>query len=273
MARRNNLPLFILVLLAVGLSACAASVDQTITFLDGERWQTSVDLAFPAEVTSFIGGTIDGELTTLQEQIEAGGGSMSWARESDDSGRLVYRIEAEGTGYDVLDDVAFGDMSVEAQEQDGERQLTFRALPMPDAATQSLTLSGGEILTSNGTVSGGDTVSWVNPTQPMEAVLTERGGAAAIGLLPVALVGAGVLLLALLGLLFLRGRRPAPTDAAPPSPAPQAGLPAASPADNAPPAPGLAAIAPQAARYCVSCGGALRPAARFCAACGQPQPD
>ncbi len=286
-ARRNKALSVLLTLLVACLAACAGTIDQTITFLADEAWQSDATLSFPAEVASLLGSQVDSELNALQQEINAQGGEMRWER-SDADGSATYTVEASGQGYDILRRVSFSDMNVTAVEQDGQRQLTFTATPAIDAAAQTLTVIGGEILSSNGTVSGGDTVRWVNPSVTMEAVLTERGGVAALPIVPILI---GVALVAGGGLLawyLLRRRKtapaagpawagyPPPTAVSPPI-APPA-VPPYTPTPPAPPPanPGQAAIAPNAkpaARFCVSCGTELRATAKFCAACGHRQPD
>lgn len=276
MARRYHLPLLALAVLAAFLTACAGAIDQTITFRAGEAWDTVATLTFPAEIAPLVTSQLDQELSRIQQEIEAGGGAMRWER-ADNDGGLAYDIEANGRGYDILRSISFSDMSVTAVEENGQRQLTFTATPPLEAAANTLTIVGGEILSSNGEIVGGDTVRWVNARQPMQAVLTERGGAGALPLLPIL---AGVALIAGGGLLawLLWRRRVAPTPAAV-SPAPYAYPPPTAPPRPEPPA-GVVAdkaiIAPGAAppdRFCVHCGTRLRPAARFCAACGQAQPE
>ena len=277
-ARRNKALSVLLTLLVACLAACAGTIDQTITFLADEAWQSDATLSFPAEVAAILGSQVDSELNTLQQEIKARGGDMQWER-SDADGNISYTVEASGTGYDILRRVAFSDMNVAATEQDGQRRLTFTATPALDAAAQTLTVIGGEILSSNGTISGGDTVRWVNPSVMMEAVLTERGGVAALPLVPlltgVALVAGG----GLLGWLLLRRRKTAavaPTWAeSPPPPLSPPALPPYQPPAPPPANPGQAAIAPGAkpARFCVNCGTELRPTAKFCATCGHRQPD
>ena len=256
MARHRHLILFLLLLIATSLAACSASIDQRITFLTGEAWETDATVVFPAEIAPMLGNQIDSELTAIEQQIAGSGGSMQWERATGDNGDLIYSIEAEGLGYDILQQVSFSEMSVTAQEVDGEqRQLTFTATRPMDAASFTLTLVGGEILSSNGQVSGGDTVTWANSAMVMEAVLTERGGLAAGPLVPI-LVGVGLVgLVGLVALLVLRRRAPAKP-----------------PAFNSAPGPAFPAP-PPASRFCVKCGTALRPSAKFCAACGHRQPE
>ena len=271
MARRKSFLLWLAAFLAACLAGCAGAIDQTITFLADEAWESQATLSFPAEVAVLIGSQVDDELNALQQRIEAQGGEMQWARR-DENGASAYTITAAGRGYDILSDITFSDMSVQVSEPDGRRQLTFTAAPAADAAGQTLTVVGGEILSGNGTISG-DSVSWVNPSQVMQAVLTEQGGATP---LPIAPIAGGVALI-LLGLLLawylLRQRAMTPAwtaDPVPPSP----------PTRRTPDEPGGPAAArptPIGAQaggpVCVNCGAALRPAARFCATCGHPQPE
>ena len=277
MARRSGSLLWFLALLAACLAACAGTINQSITFLADEAWESEATLSYPAEVVTLVGDQVESELNTLRQQIAAQGGVMHWERR-DENGASTYAISASGRGYEILGNVAFNDMSVQVGEQDGRRQLTFVAAPATNAAGQTLTISGGEILSSNGTVNG-DTVRWVNPSQAMQAVLTERGAVAPPS--PVAPIAGGAALIFAGGLLawyLLRHRGPA----APASlPAPPVRLPPPTmrtPIE--PPAPDAAASraavipgAPPAGRACVNCGTTLRSAARFCANCGHPQPD
>lgn len=274
MARRYHLPLLVLAVLTAFLAACSGTIDQTITFRADEAWDTTASLAFPAELAPLLGDQLDQELGAIAQQIENGGGDMQWER-SDADGALTYDIEASGRGYDILRSISFSDMSVSVTEVDGERQLTFTASPPLDAAASTLTVVGGEIISGNGEIISGDTVRWVNSPVTMQAVLTERGGAGSLPLLPILggvalIVGGG-----LLALLLLR-RRAAPRPAAVPAPPPSSFI---LPPSSPPPAGGVgdkAIIAPgaaPAARFCVHCGASLRPAAKFCAACGQAQPE
>ena len=257
MARHRRLFLFLLPLIALSLAACSASIDQRILFLTGGAWETDATVVFPAEIAPMLGNQIDGELAAIEQQIAGSGGSMQWERTTGDNGDLTYTVEAEGIGYDILRQVSFSDMNVTAQEGDGEeRQLTFTATRPMDAASFTLTVVGGEILSSNGQVTGGDTVTWANSAMVMEAVLTERGGMAAGSLVPI-LAGIGLICLAGL-VVFLVLRRRAP-------PQPLRLDPLIAPATPASP--------PAAGRFCVNCGTALRPNAKFCANCGHKQPD
>ena len=281
MAHRQRILLVLLAVLAALLAACGAAIDQSITFNADEAWETGVTLSFPAEVAPLVGGQLDSELESIRRDVVAGGGRMSWEQRQQDGGGLAYDITASGHGYDILQSVAFGEMDVAVSEQDGQRQLTFTAARPDEARSHSLTVTGGEILSSNGQVTGGDTVRWVDAPF-MEAVLTERGAATDEAQPWLPLLGGLALVLAggALGWFLLRRRAaPAPARSAAPAPLPPA------PYDEAalPPAPtlpdslaGKAALAPGAApagHFCANCGASLRPGARFCAACGHQQPQ
>lgn len=278
MARRHRFPLWLFAILLACLCACAGAIDQTITFSQDEAWETQVTLEFPGEIAPLLGSEVDNQLSTLQQRVETDGGRMEWERSQGDNGRLTYTIDASGRGYDVLRSVSFSDMNVVAAEQNGRRQLTFTATPLLDAASHTLTVVGGEILSSNGTVTGGDTVTWVDSRQVMQAVLTERQGvSSSLPLLP--LLG-GLALIILGGLLawYLLRRRGRAVPAWDPGPAPSAVF--SPPPPTAPPPPDMtshkAAIASseaKGARFCVNCGASLRPGARFCATCGHEQPE
>ena len=277
MAHRQRLLLVLLAVLAALLAACGAAIDQTITFDADEAWETAVTLSFPAEVAPLVGGQLDSELEAIRQDIAASGGRMSWEQRQQDGGGLAYDIEASGRGYDILQSVAFGAMDVAVAEQNGQRQLTFTATRPGEASRHSLTVIGGEILSSNGQVTGGDTVHWADAPS-MQAVLTERGAAAALPWLP--LLGGLALVLGggALGWFLLRQRAaPAPAWTASAAALPPVPYSEAAPAPAVPDSlAGKAAIAPGAApagHFCVSCGASLRPGARFCPTCGHQQPQ
>ncbi len=271
MARRNSLLLLLLASLTLLLAACMADIDQTITFLADERWEVNLLIAFPAEVAPLAAGSVDSELTTLEQSIESQGGALDWERRDDENGNLTYTVDASGQGYDMLRDVV-GDVQVATETRNGERVIAFTYLPGSDlelASSYTMTLVGGEIISSNGIETGRGQVQWQNPAGTMEAVLTEQSALGANWLLP-ALIGLVVLALVGAAVFLLSRRRSAGRAAAPawsalPPEAPPTYL---TPEPPRPPTP--AAPAPPAGQFCTQCGASLRPGAKFCAACGNP---
>lgn len=271
MARRNSLLLSLLASLTLLLAACMADIDQTITFLADERWEANVRIAFPAEVAPLAAGNVDSELDTLKQTIESQGGALAWERQDEENGGLTYTVDAGGQGYDLLRDVV-GDVQVATELRDGERVITFFYAPGSDfelANSLTMTLIGGEIISSNGSETGRGQVQWQNPTGAMEAVLTERSALGLNWLLP-ALIGLLVLALAGAAAFFLLRRRSAGRVAAPAWSALPPDAPPTYPTLEPPRPPTPAAPAPPAGLFCTQCGASLRPGAKFCPACGNP---
>lgn len=229
------------------LTACAGAVsaDTRVTLLTGERWEVRIEVVVTPEQDRLLAAQIGQSLDDLASEMRAEGLGAGWERDDRrDDGNVAYVISAEGHGLDELSTGFFNDEGMfRVDESSGARQIVFGYSPsdLLSAQRQTFTLRGGRIISSNGAPAGRGTVTWTNPTERMEAVLTEASPTA---WLPYALVGAGAVLVVVAGVGVARTRR---RDSLPGVPAPALG-------------PGS---------YCSACGMALPETAVFCPGCGR----
>lgn len=227
--------IFITVVLSL-LSGCGADIDQSVTFYRNEAWEADMSFSIDAETLALFSnpGEIETELDKAVQEAEAMGVKASWDSRRKDT-TLIYTIHTEGEGLATLREIAFdGSGQLTVTEVEGKRQIFFSqpsSGSFMDASQYTLTLTGGEIISSNGQKIDNNTVQWTNPAGRMEAVLTEKGrfslGTLLLVLVLVAGVGGG-------GWFFWQKKSPAAT-----------------------------------AVFCVTCGQPMAPQAQFCPKCGQ----
>ena len=223
------------------LVGCGADIDQSVTFYRNEQWSAEIKLGISAEMVALLGSPaeIESELDNWVTEAKQIGVDASW-KSSQDGGTLIYTLEANGTGYDALKEIMFDNRTeIAVLEEGGKRHIHFSqpvSRDLLDANRYTITLTGSEIISSNGTALGRGSVQWINPSGRMEAVLTEKSRFN---------VGLWLLILALVAGISgggwyvwqQRNQR-------------------------------MAAIP---ARFCIHCGLSLGPQARFCPNCGQTQ--
>lgn len=237
--------------LALLLTSCVSihSTDMRVTFRADENWEAEMEIVLTPQQAQLTLGQIEPALNQAVAEMRSEGVEVQWKQqERREDGNIGYLVSAKGKGLDILNTAFFeGQAVLYVDESTGERQIVFSYTPgQAFAQEQTFTLVGGKIISSNGTQTNGRTVTWVNPTGPMEAVLTE---ASPLGWLPYALIGGGGVLLIIAGVgivaSVVRRRQLA-------SPAPEAVF--------APPPPPTA--------RCANCGFALPEGAVFCPSCG-----
>lgn len=189
--------LWVVVLFGLGLTACGADVEQTITFKHNEAWEAEMAIIFPPEAAALMGGlsAIETQLAEAVDELEAMGVTTSFEPGRDDQGNSNYTLQLAGQGLETLDQVAFDGGGLSATTVDGQRQIEVNYYPGVTEGNFTLTLIGGEIISSNGDEFGRGKVRWVNPPGRIEAVLTEKGSFN----LAILLVPAGIILLAVVG--------------------------------------------------------------------------
>ncbi|MBM4424669.1 MAG: zinc ribbon domain-containing protein [Chloroflexi bacterium] len=200
--------LLALVVGGVLLSACttgALSIDTRLTLQEGEYWKASIEIVYAREQMEFMGGEIERGLEMSVSQWKARGISASYSRRELSSGDAQFRLSASGKGFAQLNAALFDNTALIQYDAATEPpQITFQYAPIGSffslALSRSFTLTGGQILSSNGAASG-DTVTWVNPVDVMQATLTP---APRFNALPI-LLGGGVLLAAAGGVAIARG--------------------------------------------------------------------
>lgn len=223
------------------LVGCGANIDQSVTFYRNEQWSAEINLGTSAEMVALLGSPaeIERELDGWVTEAKQIGVDASW-KSSQEGRTLIYTLEANGTGYDALKEMMFDNRTqITVIEEEGKRHIHFShpvSRDFLDANRYTITLTGGEIISSNGAVLDRGSVQWVDPSGRMEAVLTEKSRFR---------IGLWLFILALVAGISgggwyvwqQRNQR-------------------------------MAAIP---ARFCIHCGLSLGPRARFCPNCGQAQ--
>ncbi len=170
------------------LAGCGAvTVQEEVTFYKGERWRFSEQAKAPKEMVELAGGekAIESE---IQKQLKEGRKNypnvrVSW-NVSHEGDNVVYSAHAEGKGWKELNGVAFdGEASIKSEN--GKVHVLIPASQLSSGegvVISSLTLCGGEIITSNADkLAPGGKAIWRNPTNDVKATLTEKTSMAAMG--------------------------------------------------------------------------------------------
>lgn len=192
------------------LAGCGLNidVDQEMTFYPDEAWEMRVDLMVPVQTLAFSGARVQIEQTLDEavQAIEVRGGAASWESTQEEQG-LRYSMEASGEGYELLREISFFDVDIEAQVVDGQRQIAFGSCLSSGliGGTHTLTLIGGDVISTDGVEIEKGKVQWMNPGECIEAVMTEKRRVPLGLMLP-----AGVLLVGIVvgGWALSRRRRP-----------------------------------------------------------------
>jgi len=230
--------MFTAVLFLVG---CGAEIDQSVTFYRDEQWSAELRLGTSIEMAALLGSPteIERELDNIVAEAKNLGVDASWKSSQRDR-TLIYTIETKGRGYDALNEIMFDNRAqISVVEDEGRRHIHFSqpvSRDFLDANRYAVTLTGGEIVSSNGTALDRGSVQWVNPSGRMEAVLTEKSRFR---------VGLWLLIIALVAGIGGGGwyvwQQQNQQTAAP-------------------------------ARFCIHCGHPLGAQAQFCPSCGHAQP-
>jgi hypothetical protein len=262
------------------VSGCATNADVTISLYEGEHYSVTSEMTIPTNLLNLRGGTqaferqLDVEMANLA--AETGAEQATWRRgESDNPDESVYINDVDGVGFN-----AGSEPIARVIDYEGRDALLFEDDSFSElqgvGTNVTVTLHGGEILESNGNRIDGDTVRWINPDEPLRAVLLPKSQ---FGLLPLAGLGAGILLVGVLGVgIFLarrRQQRAAPVYA--PALEPSAWVPSSREAGGVPrptsaPARDTAERVSLSIVYCPACGNPADAGTIFCIHCGNKIP-
>jgi hypothetical protein len=195
----RNLMMILFVGVILLLAGCGGNLDQTVTLYPNEGWETRIELEIPTELLAFVGSPaeVEAEMERQAAIWREEGARVSWKSRNED-GKVIYAFDVKGEGYDLLNWVAFdGNATFRTVEMSGRRQIQFQHFAsrglFSDLEGYTLTLVGGEIISSNGQQLNQGTVQWVNPMGRMEAALTEKNRTVSgvIWLLLIGLVAGG----------------------------------------------------------------------------------
>ena len=236
------------------LSACGV-VEQDVTLAKNEKWNAETRVTIPQETLTFTSpADIEDILDQAKAKAEAANLSYKRKKKVNDDGSLTYIINTSGEGYNLLNDALFdSEATIRVTDEDGTTEFSY--IPYGDFNDYALTLHVGEVLETNGVVSGKGEVSWHGLGQQMYAVFKPKSGLDIKWLL----VGAGILIM-LIGAAVLLPKLRGSSRSRPPAPY------ASSFSSSAAGGAGKPRL-----NYCHRCGGKLDPNGVFCPHCGAPQ--
>lgn len=191
---KNRIILILIIASAVLLVACGADIDRRVTFHRDEAWEAEMLLRVPTGTLALVGSPeeLEASFDEMIQQAESMDVRASW-RSKVEGDSILYTFKMNGQGFDKLTESVFdGSADISAVDVEGQRQIVFRDRVFGDilsAGSNTLTLEGGEILSSNGDQLDKGTVQWINPSGRIEAVLTEKSGFNMAVLLVVVLFG------------------------------------------------------------------------------------
>jgi hypothetical protein len=217
-----------------------------VTFRPNENWEVDLEVVFPSRIEQLAPGQVDDILNEALSDFEADGIRAEWGRyDLEDEGNVSYRIHSQGQGWVKLNTHFFDNQAlIEADETSNPRRVYFFYDPVGSVVGfsqhQTLTLTGGKILSSNGIQEDNHSVTWNNPAGPIEAVLTEAPSSSWLPYLLI-LLGFTLLVVSIIGIVW-RLRKPKLKS--------------------------IPVQKPDRGQYCPNCGTPFLPEARFCPTCG-----
>lgn len=169
-----------LLVLSLWLAACgtvgALSIDLHVTLYTDEDWRAEAEIVFAGKQMQLLGSQIEQSLADSISRWKAQGIQASYTRHTLENGNVSFRLRASGQGLARLNAALFDNQATLQYDAASEPpKITFRYVPFGSffsaALSRKFSLTGGTILSSNGLVSG-NTTTWVNPVNTMEATLT-----------------------------------------------------------------------------------------------------
>jgi hypothetical protein len=210
------LNLLTLLCVACVVSACGSVAQTDLTFYSDTRFQVITTISVPSRLLALAGGeaAVKLQLDQTIAGAQVSGAQAKWRHGKSSSGdQSVYVIEINGQGYGPpLSD----NFDVQPVDMDGQPALKVTVVPGAQLISgglgaSTLTVHGGQILETNGTQTGKDTVTFG------QLSVLSSGGIPYVILRPKAglkagfpwlYVGIGVGALALLGLIAFLIFRP-----------------------------------------------------------------
>ncbi|MBE7472261.1 MAG: hypothetical protein HS114_24265 [Anaerolineales bacterium] len=187
-----KLSLFSLILtLCLGLTGCVGvrvELGTDVTFYENERWAATVNIKLPPTMKPFLEqaerqnpGGLEADLAKLESEGKANGVDTTVSHQYLPDDSFLITMASQGQGLAALKAMAFSpeaDLTVETVN--GQRQINLRYIPRSEVqgmmvVTNTLRLTGGQVITSNATRIEGNTAIWENPQQ-VEVTLTESSG-------------------------------------------------------------------------------------------------
>lgn len=186
------------------LIGCGA-VTSDITFYQKEEWKADTTLVLNPQENAQLGATLEAELQKRVAQAKNEGLTLNWSKNKQDE-NTAYRVTAEGTSWNKLNEFAFNSQAVITTNGD-QISVSYRDVGF-GARAITIKLTGGSIVSSNADEVKGNTAIWYNLSSSpngIQAVLTPASKSP-IGGLP-CIGGVAVLTFIPLGLIRYTRRR------------------------------------------------------------------
>lgn len=189
-----------LVVLALLLSGCGGAVTEEIWLNGGERWEVDLTFSLTESEHSMLQGSLDqeDEWDELVEEAKEEGISLDWDRREEEDGGVTYIVTMEGQGLDKLNEATFDGEADLRKDEAGHIHLAWTPTSTSMLRSYSLTIHGGEIISSNADEETDDSVTWHNPSR-VQVELTEDGSPM------VAILAVGMACACLAGLVVIGG--------------------------------------------------------------------
>jgi hypothetical protein len=195
------------------LTGCI-DIYQEVSLNPEEHWKVQTRISLPSGTVDLLGEEglqeMEAEWKAEQSGLSEQGITASFQRR-EESGDVIFEITMEGDGWDLLNQEVFeGEATIE-ETADGQVRFAYDlgeevAGYVEVGGTYTLVVKAGKVHShsDNATEAKGGTITWENPTTPMEVVVTPGAGG---GLSPVvigALVLGAVVLVLIIVFVLLR---------------------------------------------------------------------
>ncbi len=177
--RALSIALILWLLVSYGLTACGAaalSIETKATLYTDEYWDAETNITYAAQQIALTGSAIDQGFASAISQWQALGITANLSKTTLDTGNLKYHLTLSGQGFSKLNTALFDNTAqITYDSSTTPSQISFKWAPVGTlfglALSRTFTLKGSKVLSSNGIVSG-ESVTWINPTQTLQATLT-----------------------------------------------------------------------------------------------------
>jgi uncharacterized iron-regulated membrane protein len=218
----------LVVLMAVLLSGCI-HIRQEVTLKANDNWDAVMEIRFPASTVEQIG---EEQMMMSQEDLEQGkaeaeakGVKAEFDVRKEDNGDIVWRITYSGQGLELLNSTLFEEVSAFTAGENGRVKFSYDPGDITDMTSMggsyTFVLNAGKVYSSNATETKGNTLTWKDPTESLQAEVGAgaAGGGLSVGVI-ILLVVLGLVIIIVLAvvLLYLRGKKMQQAPAAPAAP-------------------------------------------------------
>lgn len=272
--------LFAFIIALVMLSGCliVVSTDSQLKVSSGESWKFHMVIKAPQDQVLMYNADLSAQFDGLAQEAEQNDIGFRWEMgEVDSEGNIDIIIDVQGTGYEKWNNWIDYPGSLQSDELLGESIIRFElsmfGTALGQGLTNSFTLDGGKILSTNGKMIDTNSVYWIDSNQ-MEAVMETPKANVNLGIV---FAIAGIILLTTLIVLTTR------KSTNPPQPAKYQTQPSGQafyPVPPINPVPNVMdrfqqenkqsepAQEQSEIQYCGKCGSPWKAGANFCSVCG-----